>query len=51
MYYRWIHSNTLVVQVCITKISIVSKCITIKNGKEIKKNGRQQKIRSRQVAN
>lgn len=46
MYYIRIHSNTLVVQVCITKISIVSERITIKNGKEIK-NGRQQKNRSR----
>lgn len=46
MYYRWIHSNTLVVQVCITKISIVSKCITIKIREEIK-NGRRQKNRTR----
>ena len=36
MYYIRIHSNTLVVQVCITKISIVSKCITIKIREEIK---------------
>lgn len=37
MYYRWIHSNTLVVQVCITQISKVSKCITIKKWKGNKK--------------
>lgn len=36
MYYTRIHSNTLVVQVCITQIYIVSKCITIKIREEIK---------------
>lgn len=46
MYYTRIHSNTLVVQVCITEISKVSKCITIKIREEIK-NGRRQKDRTR----
>lgn len=37
MYYTRIHSNTLVVQVCITQIYIVSKCSTTKKMKGNKK--------------
>ena len=37
MYYIRIHSNTLVVQICITQIYIVSKCITTKKWKGNKK--------------